>query len=49
MLGGRSFVKNVSVDYGLVLPFEQDYGISVAIPWLGLTVPFGNVNKQERK
>ena len=45
MLGGRSFVKRVSIDYGLILPSIQDSGISFVIPWLGITIPFGNVNK----
>jgi hypothetical protein len=36
-LGARSFAGKIGIDYGLVLPI----GYTVAIPWLGLTVPFG--------
>lgn len=39
-LGGRSFAKKVGIDYGLFIPVG--IGVAVAIPWLGITVPFGN-------
>jgi len=39
--GARSFVGRVGIDYGLVLPLI-DIGEFIALPWLGLTVPFGN-------
>jgi hypothetical protein len=38
--GGRTIIKNAGLDYGLVLPVSADTGI-FAIPWLGLTIPFG--------
>jgi hypothetical protein len=36
--GGRSLIRRVSLDYGLVVPATT--GVFLAIPWLGLTVPF---------
>jgi hypothetical protein len=39
--GGRSFVKKVSIDYGLFLPVLSGGGFT-ALPWLGLTIPFKN-------
>jgi len=40
--GGRSVQKRLAIDYGLVLPVGADIGSFIAIPWLGITVPFGN-------
>jgi hypothetical protein len=42
MLGGRSVQKRLAVDYGLVLPLGTDMGEFIAIPWLSITLPFGN-------
>lgn len=41
-IGGRSVQTRLAVDYGLILPVGADIGSFVAIPWLGITVPFGN-------
>ncbi|OFX57919.1 MAG: hypothetical protein A2066_05750 [Bacteroidetes bacterium GWB2_41_8] len=41
MLGGRSIIRRVGLDYGVVLPFSSDMDGFVAAPWLGLTIPFG--------
>ena len=41
-LGGRSVQKRLAVDYGLVFPVGADIGTFIAIPWLGIAVPFGN-------
>jgi len=41
-LGGRSVQKKLAVDYGLFFPVGADIGSFVAIPWLGIAVPFGN-------
>ena len=40
-LGGRSILKKIALDYGLVIPVTSD-GIPVAFPWLGISIPFGN-------
>lgn len=40
-LGGRSVQKRLAIDYGLVLPVGADLGTFLAIPWLGIAVPFG--------
>ena len=40
--GGRSVQKRLAIDYGLILPVGTDIGSFIAIPWLGITVPFGN-------
>jgi len=41
-LGGRSVQKKLAVDYGLFFPVGADLGSFLAIPWLGIAVPFGN-------
>jgi len=41
-LGGRTITKSVGIDYGLFFPISDDIGTFIAIPWLGVTVPFGN-------
>lgn len=38
--GARSFAGKVGIDYGLFIPIGAD--VFLALPWLGLTVPFGN-------
>ena len=40
--GFRSLIKSVSLDYGLFVPINKDINTFVAIPWLGLSIPFGN-------
>lgn len=37
--GARSFSKSLGIDYGLFAPISESF--SIAIPWLGMTVPFG--------
>lgn len=39
--GGRQIIKDAGLDYGLWLPVNADIDTFVAIPWLGLTIPFG--------
>ncbi len=39
MIGGRSLIKKVALDYGLVIPLFSDMEQLVAIPWLGFTIP----------
>jgi hypothetical protein len=38
--GGRRLIKNSGLDFGLMLPINTN-GSFIAIPWLGLTIPFG--------
>ncbi|HAH22732.1 MAG TPA: hypothetical protein DCL77_03030 [Prolixibacteraceae bacterium] len=40
-LGGRRIIKHTGLDFGAVIPLGADIGSFVAIPWLGLTIPFG--------
>jgi len=40
MLGGRWIIKSAALDYGFVIPAGSDIGAFVAIPWLGITIPF---------
>ncbi|PSR57330.1 hypothetical protein AHMF7605_15530 [Adhaeribacter arboris] len=40
-LGGRRIIKRVGLDFGLVIPAGSDIDTFIAIPFLGLTVPFG--------
>ena len=44
--GGRSVQKRLAVDYGLVFPLGAGMDTFVAIPWLGIAVPFGNRDNQ---
>lgn len=44
LLGGRTVWRNVSLDYGAVMPFAKDMDSFVAIPWLGLIIPFTSKN-----
>jgi len=40
--GGRTIVRNsAGIDYGLIFPISADIGEFIAIPWLGITIPFG--------
>lgn len=41
MLGGRSIIRRVGLDYGIVIPISSEMDGFVAAPWLGLTIPFG--------
>jgi hypothetical protein len=41
MLGGRRIIKHMGLDFGAVIPLGGDIGSFVAVPWLGLTIPFG--------
>jgi len=46
--GGRSIIKNIGLDYGLVFPFVEDLDTFIAFPWLGVTIPFGNTPKTKK-
>jgi len=39
--GGRHIIQNAGLDYGLVIPIISDMGNFLALPWLGITIPFG--------
>jgi hypothetical protein len=43
-LGGRHIIQNAGLDYGLVIPIISDMGSFIALPWLGITIPFGKSN-----
>jgi hypothetical protein len=40
-VGGRRIIKRVSLDYGLLMPIASDIDSFVAVPWLGIVIPFG--------
>ncbi|HKJ77896.1 MAG TPA: hypothetical protein VKA10_00120 [Prolixibacteraceae bacterium] len=42
-LGSRWIIKKAALDFGLFFPVV-DAGSFIGIPWLGMTVPFGNTN-----
>lgn len=42
-LGGRTIIRNIGIDYSLWIPFGADISF-VAIPFLGVTIPFGSKN-----
>jgi hypothetical protein len=43
--GGRQIIKKVGLDYGLFIPFSSQMDSFIALPWLGITIPFGNKKK----
>lgn len=43
--GGRSVQKRLAIDYGLFLPVGAEIGTFIAIPWLGIALPFGNIQQ----
>lgn len=43
--GGRYIIKDAGLDYGLMIPIISDMDSFVAIPWLGITIPFGTKKK----
>jgi hypothetical protein len=45
--GGRSIVRrSAGIDYGLVIPVTSDLVSFIAIPWLGISIPFGNTARR---
>ena len=40
-VGGRRIIKQTGLDFGVFIPMGADMGGFIAIPWLGLTIPFG--------
>lgn len=42
MVGGRRIIQKAGLDFGLVIPTGTGESF-IALPWLGLTIPFGNV------
>jgi hypothetical protein len=42
MVGGRRIIQKAGLDFGLVIPTGTGESF-MALPWLGLTIPFGNV------
>lgn len=41
-IGGRRIIKHMGLDFGAFVPVGGEVDELVAIPWLGITVPFGN-------
>jgi len=39
--GGRHIIQKAGLDYGLIIPIISDMGTFLALPWLGITIPFG--------
>jgi hypothetical protein len=42
--GARWIIKKAALDFGLFTPVGGDIGEFIALPWLGFTIPFGNVD-----
>jgi hypothetical protein len=38
--GGRTIIREAGLDYGLIIPMQGED--LYALPWLGITIPFGN-------
>lgn len=43
--GGRSVQKRLAIDYGLFIPIGAEIGTFIAVPWLGIAIPFGNIQQ----
>jgi len=41
-LGGRSLIRNISLDYSLWIPIGAGNESLIAIPFLGVTIPLNN-------
>ncbi len=41
--GARWIIKKAALDFGLFAPIGAETNILIAIPWVGFTIPFGNV------
>jgi len=41
MVGARQIIREAGLDYGLMIPAGGGIGSFIAIPWLGITIPFG--------
>ncbi len=44
-VGGRRIIQRAGLDFGAFIPIGADIDSFVAIPWLGLTIPFGQKTK----
>jgi len=44
-IGGRSIIKNISLDYSLWFPVVSGMNRLVATPFLGFTIPIGSKKK----
>jgi len=44
--GGRQIIKAVGLDYGLIIPIIGESSTFIALPWLGITIPFGKKKNQ---
>ncbi len=42
LIGGRSLIRKVALDYGLFIPFYNNMEDVVAVPWLGVTIPINS-------
>jgi len=47
-LGGRTIIHRSGLDYGLFIPIIDGLDSFVAIPWLGITIPFGQRDVQQK-
>jgi hypothetical protein len=44
-LGGRRMIKRVGLDFGGFIPLSSEIDTFIAIPWLGVSIPFGQRKK----
>jgi len=44
-IGGRRIIKKSGLDFGFSIPIGMGAESFVAMPWLGITIPFGNYSK----
>jgi hypothetical protein len=44
----RWVIKKAGLDFGFVLPVESGTSDTFLIPWIGITIPFGNLSKTQK-
>ena len=47
--GYRWVIKKAGLDFGLFMPYESSLSDVFLIPWVGITIPFGNVPGSEKR
>lgn len=44
-IGGRKLANRTGIDFGLMIPFQEDMNTLIAFPWLGITAPIGKSSR----
>jgi hypothetical protein len=46
--GYRWIINRVGLDVSLIMPYEESMESVFLFPWLGITIPFGNLQSYEK-